>query len=189
MKNTDKFVGTTFKLMLVLDVLVIAFQKVLRPDTFRIVSFLVGGFSGVLLVYILGRWTQTKLGLFQGKLGEIDTRSYLNLLAVFCTVMALLTSAEYYIHNWSLTQQAVADIQASEDGRNLLGDSIRIGWLISFRIEKNGNDGTGRLFIPVKGSKAAGELEVKGILKDGAWNVSDLYLIVDRNQDAVQIPH
>lgn len=189
MNKADKFVGTTFKVMVVLDVLVITFQKVCRPDFYRVVSVLVEACSGILLVYILARWTQTKLGISQGRLSKINTRKLSNLLAVFCTIVALSTSAEYYIHNWSLTQQAIADVHASEDGRNVLGDPIRIGWGISFRIEKNGNDGTGRLSIPVKGSKAAGELKVKGILKDGVWTVSDLYLMVDRNQGGVQIPH
>jgi hypothetical protein len=43
--------------------------------------------------------------------------------------------------------------------------------------------------IPVKGSKAAGKLKMKGIRKDDLWHISELYLIVDGNGGVVQIPH
>jgi hypothetical protein len=70
-----------------------------------------------------------------------------------------------------------------------LGDPIRIGWLISGEIKISGDDGCAVLSIPVKGNKAAGELDVTGTRKGGSWQIEDAYLIVDGDKTVVQIPH
>jgi hypothetical protein len=96
---------------------------------------------------------------------------------------------EYFFHNSSLTQQAVQRLRASAEGQDALGAPIQIGWFITGSIQVKGDGGAADFSIPVRGSKAGAELEVKGTRKEGSWHVTDLYLIGDSNKTAVQIPH
>ena len=185
MKNVDKFVGITFKVMVVLCVLVIASKNELRPDIYRMVSVPVEGFIGILLVYIGGKWVLTKLGFFHGESIKVTKKALVKTLGAVAAMILFSASIELLCHNLSLTQQATADLQSSTIGRDALGDPIRVGWFIS----GNMRGGAASFSIPVKGSEAAGELEVRGTRKDGSWHIVDLYLIVDGNRAVVQIPH
>jgi hypothetical protein len=189
MKKVDKFAGTTFKVMIVLYVLVIAFQAAFRPDVYRIVSVLVEGCVGILLVYIPGSWALTKLGYFQGGSIEVNRKALIKTLCAVAALILLCVGTECFFHNSSLTQQAVEDLQASKDGKDALGVPIRIGWFITGGVHIKGGDGAANLSIPVKGSKAAAELDVKGIKKDGEWHIVDLNLIAAGNKTVVRVPH
>jgi hypothetical protein len=189
MNKVDKFVGTAFKAAVVIYILVIAFQNAFRPGVYRIVSVLIEGCVGIFLVYILGSWTLTKLGFLKSGSIKMNRRALLQTLGIVLALILFGAGLDYFYHNSSLTQRAIEDLQASKDGKNALGDPIRIGWFISGEMHISGGNGTANLSIPVKGSKAAGKLEVKGIRKDGSWQIADLYLVADGNKTAVQIPH
>lgn len=187
MHTVDKFAGIAFKVMVVLYVLVIAARHSFRPDIYRMVSVPIESFVGLLLVYIGGKWALRKLGFLRSGSIEISRRAILKTLGAVAVLILFGATIEIICHNLALTQQATEDLQTSREGSNLLGNPIRIGWLISGNIRSNGDGGAASFSIPVKGSKAAGNLEVTGIRKDGSWTVAELYLIVDGN--TVQIPH
>jgi len=108
--------------------------------------------------------------------------------AIFALIL-LCAGTEYVFHDLALTKRAMADLQASENGKNVLGAPIKIGWFVTGEMRLRGNDGAASLSIPVKGSTTAGELDVKGVRKDGSWIISDLNLIADGQKTIVQIPH
>jgi hypothetical protein len=189
MNKVDKFVGITFKVMVAIYVLVIASQNEFRPDVYRMVRVPVEVCVGILLVYIGGKWTLTKLGFLQGGPFKINKRAMIKTMAAIAALILLCAATEYFYHNLSLTQEATEDLQASRNGRDALGDPIRLGWFITGSMRIKGDDGAANLSIPVKGSKAAGELKVKGIRKDGSWHITALYLIADGNKPVAQIPH
>ncbi len=175
--------------MVVIYVLVIASKNEFRPEVYRMVRVPVEVCVGILLVYIGGGWTLTKLGFFQGGAFKTNKRAMAKTLAAVAALILLCAGIEYLYHNLLLTQQAMEDLQASKDGQNALGAPIRIGWMITGGEQTGGDDGAANLSIPVKGSKADGELKVKGIKKDGSWRITDLYLIADGNKTVAQIPH
>jgi hypothetical protein len=189
MNKVDKFVGAAFKVILVLYVLVVVFQGGFRPDIYRMVSVTVEGCVGILLVYILGSWALKRLGFFEGGAIKINRRALLNTLGAVFALILLVAGIEYLFHDTSLTKQAMEDLQASNDGTNALGVPIRIGWFITGGMHLRGDDGTANLSVPVKGSKAAGQLELTGIKKDGSWHIVDLHLLADGNKAVIQIPH
>ena len=187
MQRIDKFVGIAFKVIVVLYVLVIASQKEFAPDIYRMIRIPVEVCVGILLLYLLGKWTLVKLGRFQGGSIKVSRKSLVKALGVVTMLMFLCIGAEYFYHNCSLTQQAINDLQASKDGRDLLGTEIHTGWFITGEMHMKGPDGLASLSIPVKGNKAVAELKLKGIRQDGSWRIADLYLIADGH--TVQIPH
>ena len=189
MKNVDKFVGITFKVMVILYVLVIASKNEFRPDIYRMVSVPVEGFIGILLVYIGGTWVLTKLGFFHGGSIKFTQKALVKTLGAVAALILFSVAIEYLCHNLSLTQQATEVLQSSRGGRDALGDPIRVGWFISGNMRLNGPGGAASFSIPVKGSRAAGHLEVRGTRNDGSWHIVDLYLIVDGNRAVVQILH
>jgi hypothetical protein len=189
MNKIDKFVATAFKVMVVPYFLVIVFQSEIRPDVYRSVIVPVETIVGILLIYILGSWALKKLGFFETGTIKINRRALLKTLLAALALIVLCAGTEYGFHNFSLTQQAMDDLQSSTDGKDSLGVPIRIGWFITGAMRTKGDEGAANLAIPVRGSKSAGELEVKSIKKDGSWHIVDLYLIADGNKAVVPIPH
>ena len=189
MSRLDKIAGTAFKVALVAFVIVSFFRTSFRPDIYRSVSVPLGYCLFILLFYIGARWIMIKLNISQGGIKKLAPKDYLKIFGTLVALILFFGSLEYLLRNSSIAQQAIADLQASKEGKNELGDPIRIGWLISGEIKITGGDGGAVLSIPVKGSKTAGELDVKGIRKDGSWKVEDAYLVVDGNKSILQIPH
>jgi Cytochrome oxidase complex assembly protein 1 len=190
MNKADKWVGATFKVMIVLNVLVIGLAKEFRPDIYKMVSIPVEVFTALLLVYIGGKWLLTKFGFSNSGSIKINKRASIKAFAFVAALMLFSVFVEYIAHNLSLTQEAIADLRTSQDGRTALGEPIRVGWFISGSQRSSGDGGGVAGFsIPVKGSKASGKLEMKGIRKDGLWHISELYLTVGGNGGVVQIPH
>jgi hypothetical protein len=185
MDKVDKLVGITFKVTAVLYVLVIASRRILRPNVYEMVSLLLGVFLGLTLVYIGARWGLNKLGFFQRGSVKISRKAVVNVFGAVTAFILFGTAIEILCHNLSLTQQATAYLQTSTGGRDALGDPIQIGWFISGSMRS----GTASFSIPVKGSKAAAKLEVRGIREDGSWQIVELYLIMDESRTVVQIPH
>lgn len=189
MNRADKYAGIAFKVMVVIYVLVIAFQKSFRPDVYSMVRVPVEGLVGILMIYICARWALTELGFFDGRALNLNRKSLLKTLGAIAAMILFGVAIELISHNLSVTRQATEYLQASSEGRDALGDPIRTGWFIKGRMGSDGDGGKASFSIPVKGSKAAGELEVRGIKKDGSWQIVDLYLTLDRNGAVVQIPH
>jgi Cytochrome oxidase complex assembly protein 1 len=185
----DKLMGTTFKVVAVLYVLAITFQRTFRPDVYEMVSVPLQVLLVLTLVFIGARWVLTKFGFSYSGSTKINRRAAVKAFAAVAALIFLSAGLEYLYHNFSLTQQATGILQASRDGEGALGDPIRLGWIITGNTRIGRGEGTANLSIPVKGSKASGELEVKGIKKDGSWHVVDLYLIMDGNGAVVKIPH
>ena len=185
MDRFDRLVGITFKVVIVLYVLVIASRRIFSPYVYEMVSASLGVFLGLILVYIGARWGLKKLGFFQsGSNNKVSRKALVNALSAITALILFGAAIELLCHNLSLTQQAIADLQASTGGREALGDPVRLGWFIA----GNMRSGEANFSIPVKGSKAAGKLEVKGTRKDGSWHIVDLYLILDGSRAVVQIP-
>jgi hypothetical protein len=189
MNKLDKFVAAAFKAVIVVYFLVLVFKAEIRPDIYRLVSVPIETCVGILIVYLLGSWTLRKLGLFEAGKIRINRRALLKTSCAALALILLCAGIEYQFHNFSLTHQAIDDLQSSTDGKNSLGVPIRIGWFITGAIRINGDAGAANLSIPVKGSKSAGELEVGSIKKDGAWHIIDLYLIADGNKSVLPISH
>lgn len=187
MHKLNKVVGIAFKVMVALYVLVIASQKEFRPDIYKIVRMSAEVCVGILLLYILGKWTLIKLGLFQEGSVKISRKASVKTLGAAAVLILLCIGTEYFYHDCSLTYLAIRDLQTSKDAKAILGTEIRTGWFITGEIHMKGPDGMASFSIPVKGSKAAAELKVKGIREDGSWRVAELYLIADSNK--VQIAH
>jgi hypothetical protein len=142
-----------------------------------------------MFVYIGGRWVLTKLGTSQNGQRQLNMRTILKILGALSALILLCAGIEYIFHTLSLTRQAIEDMQSSKDGNYALGAPIQTGLFISGGEQTKGDNGAASLSIPVKGSRASGELEVKGIKKEGSWHIVDLYLVVDGDKSIVQIPH
>jgi hypothetical protein len=189
MDKFDKLFAIALKATIVLYFIVFFFHDEFRPDVYRAVSVPLEYFLALMLVYIGGRWTLTKLGFYEGAFKKPNTRTLLKTLGAIFALILLCAGTEYVFHDLALTKRAMADLQASENGKNVLGAPIKIGWFVTGEMRLRGNDGAASLSIPVKGSTAAGELDVKGVRKDGSWIISDLNLIADGQKTIVQIPH
>jgi hypothetical protein len=189
MNRVDKIAGAAFKVALVTFVMVSFFRTSFRPDIYRSVSVPLGYCLFILLFYIGARWIMIRLNISQGGISKLRPKDYLKIFGTLVALILFFGSLEYSFRNSSIAQQAIADLQTSKEGKNELGDPIRVGWIISGEMNISGGDGGAVLSIPVKGSKTAGELDVKGIRKDGSWKIEDAYLIVDGNKSIVQIPH
>ena len=187
--KVDKLMSTTFKVVAVLYVLVIASARTFRPDVYEMVSVPLQVLLGLSLIYIGAKWVLTKFGFSYSGSIKVSRRTAIKAFAFVATVLLLSTGLEYLYHNFSLTQQATGILQASRGGKDALGEPIRPGWFITGNTRIGRDDGVANLSIPVKGSRASGKLEVKGIKKDGSWNIVDLYLIMDGDKAVVQIPH
>jgi hypothetical protein len=185
MDKFDKRVGITFKVTVVLYVLVIASRRIFHLNVYEMVSLPLGVFLGLILAYIGVRWGLNNLGFFQRGSTKVSRKAVVNLFGAVTVFILFGTAIEILCHNLSLTQQATADLQASTDGRVALGDPIRLGWFISGSMRS----GVASFSIPVKGSKAAGKLEVRGAREDGSWRIVELYLIMDGNRAVVHITH
>jgi len=185
----DKFVANAFKATIVVYVLVLVFRDEFRADVYRMVSVPLEYCLGITLVYIGGRWVQTRLGISPDGLGKPNPRALRRILGAVAGLAILCVGIEYVFHNFSLAEHAMEGLQASSEGRNTLGIPMREGWFITGEVRIKGGSGAADLSIPVRGSRAAGELEVRGIRKDGVWLIADLYLIADGNNAVVQIPH
>jgi hypothetical protein len=185
MNRVDRFIGTAFKATIVLYVVVFFFKTAFRPDIYRILSVPLEGCIGLMLVYIGGRWVLTKLGISIGGISKLNKTDFLKIFGTVFALVCLVAGAEYFIHNFSVTERAVEDLQASKDGNDALGVPIRIGWFISGDIKTRGGDGNANLSIQVRGSKSAGELEVEATRKEGSWHINELYLI-PHGKEAVQ---
>lgn len=189
MNTFDKLLGTVFKATIVIYVLVFFFEAEFRPDVYRLVSVPLEYCLAAMLVYLGGRWALARLGIFQGGVWKLNARSLLKLLGAISALILLCAGIEYVFHNLSLTHHAMEDLQASSDGRSALGAPIQTGWFILGELHFRGDEGAAVLSIPVRGSKAAGELDVKGVRKDGAWIISDLDLMADGQKTVLRIPH
>jgi len=189
MNKVDKFVATAFKALIVVYVLAVVFRTGFRPNIYRMVSVPLEYCLGIMLVYIGGRWTQTKLGVSQNGPGNLNVRALLKILGTLTALILVCIGIEYVFHSFSLTQQAVQDLQGSAEVQGVLGAPIRVGWFITGSMQIKGDAGAASLSIPVRGITAEADLEVKGVKKDGSWYVTDLYLITDSNKAVVQIPH
>jgi hypothetical protein len=189
MNKVDKFVATTFKGMVVLYVLVIAAKNEFRPDVYRMVRVPVEYCLGILFVYIGARWALAKLGFLQDGSIAHNRGALIKTFSVVLALILFIAGGEYLDHNDSITKMAIADLQASTDGKNTLGVPIRTGWLITGGMHFRGDSGAAAFSIPVKGSKAGGDLEVRGVKTAGSWQVVDLYLIADGHKTVIQIPH
>lgn len=189
MNKIDKIVGTAFKVVLAAFVIVSFFRTSFRPDIYRFVSVPLGYCLFVLLFYIGARWAMIKFHIPQGGISKLGTKDYLKIIGTVVAIILFFGSLEYFCRNSSIAQQAIADLQSSNDGKGALGVPIRIGWLITGEIKISGDDGGASLSIPVKGSKTGGELDAAAIRKGGLWYITDLYLILNGNSTIVQIPH
>lgn len=183
--KADKIVGVTCKAAAVLYILVIAFQRVLGPTFYKMVGVPLGFFVGLLFVYIGASWALKKLGYIKNGSIAVSRKGLVTTLGVVTAGTLFAVFVEVFIHNLYLTQQATLDLQVSTVGRDALGDPIRVGWYI----EGYQRADVASFSIPVKGRKATGKLEVRGIRENGSWRIVDLYLIQDGSQAALQIPH
>jgi hypothetical protein len=183
--EVDKWVSIAFKVTVVLYVLVIAAQRIFRPDVYELISVPLGAIVGLLLAYIGASWTLKKLGYVKNGSITVSRKALVTTLGTVAAGIFFAIFVEVFIHNLYLTRQATLDLQVSTAGRDALGDPIRVGWYIDGYQRSD----VAAFSIPVKGSKAAGKLKMKGIRKDDLWHISELYLIVDGNGGVVQIPH
>jgi hypothetical protein len=185
MDKVDRLAGITFKAAVVLYILAIAFQRVLGPNIYKMISMPLGAFVGLLLVYIGASWALKKLGYVNNGSITVSRKALVTTLGTVAAGILFVVLVEVCLHNLYLTQQATLDLQASTVGRDALGDPIRVGWYIDGYQRSD----VASFSIPFKGSKAAGKLKLRGIRKDGSWYIVDLYLIMDGNGTIVQIPH
>jgi hypothetical protein len=189
MDKFDKLLAIAFKATIVLYFIVFFFHDEFRPDVYRAVSVPLEYFLALMLVYIGGKWALTKLGIDDGGFKKPNARTALKIIGAISALILLCVVIEYVFHDLTLTKQAIADLQASDGGKNVLGTPIRAGSFITGEMHIKGEEGAAYISIPVKGSKASGELDVKGIRKDGSWIISELSLIADGQKTVVQIPH
>jgi hypothetical protein len=123
-----------------------------------------------------------------------DSSSTINKRAVLMTVggvtvfVAFLIGMESFAHSLSLTKQAEADLQMSTQARSILGDPVRVRWLIYMHIEASKTKGVANLSIPIEGSKAKARLYVAGLKENGVWSITDLHLTIDGSVNSLQIP-
>ena len=185
MNKSDRWFGVAFKATVVLYVLAIASQRIFRPDIYRVLSVLLEVLLALLLLYIGAKWALTKLGLVQYGSFRLTRSSLVKTAGTVAALILFSVFVEYVIHNLSLTQEATADLRRSQEGRNALGESIRVGWYIY----GSQTPETANFSIPVKGSKASGKLEMRGIRHNGFWSIVSLYLVMDGNGAVVQISH
>lgn len=185
----NKVAGTAFKIATILYLLLILFKDKFRPDIYRLVSLPVEWCVSLLLLYLLGRWTLSKLGFFEAGSFKPNRKALLKALAAIVALLLLAAGFESLFQTFPLTQQALAILQSSPTGQAALGPPIRAGWFISGSAQVKGSDAAASLSIPVKGSRASGELDVTAIQKDGAWLITDLSLVTDQNKAPLQIAH
>jgi hypothetical protein len=189
MDKFDKLFAIAFKATIVLYFIVFFFHDEFRPDIYRSVSVPLEYCLALMMVYLGGRWALTKLGFYQGGFKKPNARTLLKTLGIISALILLCVGIEFVFHDLDVTKQALADLQASTVGQTVLGNPNRAGLVITGEMHLRGNDGAAGLSIPVKGCRAAGELDVRGVRKDGSWIISALYLIADGQKTIVQIPH
>ncbi len=81
-------------------------------------------------------------------------------------------SIEKRIHDSEAVREGLLRARASSVLNDDLGSPVKEGWLITGHL---GGDRV-HLFIPLKGPKGAGSLELEAVLDRGRWDVRKLYL-------------
>jgi hypothetical protein len=117
---------------------------------------------------------------------KTKTASRVLLSVAFCAVV--LAGLQVFIHTFSLTRMALNDLSHSPQGAQVLGQPIRTGWFITFRI-RGGDSWTADLSIPVSGPKNSADLTVQAEKVNQVWKMAKLSLLCDRCDKAVEVEH
>lgn len=142
----------------------------------------------VILAWILP-WMREKL-FIDGRLslGAIKTKQISPYLPGIAIAGIFFVGLQAYIDTGSFTRMAMNDLRQSPQGEQVLGQPIRAGWFISYRI-RGGDTLTAYLSIPVSGPKSSGELKVEATQVNRAWQIDQLHLTCDRCDKPVEIGH
>ena len=68
-----------------------------------------------------------------------------------------------------------------------LGDAIEKHGFPSGTVSLNNDDGEIDFSIPIKGTKGAGDIIVKGIKTNGKWVYEDLYVLIKETQEQINL--
>jgi hypothetical protein len=108
---------------------------------------------------------------------------WLGAIALFGGVFGL---AFYLLKNSEAYQLAVSRLQANTVAVSALGSPISTG-MPSGKISTEGASGHAELNFSVTGTKAAGELQVEALKKDGVWSLTTLKLKIDGRGDVIDL--
>jgi Cytochrome oxidase complex assembly protein 1 len=100
------------------------------------------------------------------------------LMAALAIVLATIVSASF--HSSDVYKLALASAVHHPQVRDLIGEPIKPGWLISGQLKINGRTGEANFFIPISGPRGRGTIHVVAY-KDGVWHFTSLQVSPEGN--------
>jgi hypothetical protein len=101
------------------------------------------------------------------------------LLIVVAFLAAVVVGIFWLIGNTDAVALAMAEVRASEQAKERLGEPIEKGLLVMGKIEFSGDSGSAQLSIPVSGPKGKGRLYLVAKKRMGVWKAQELQLAGD----------
>lgn len=94
-------------------------------------------------------------------------------------VSAALQGSEPY-------KRAVVEAQNNAEVRELLGDPVEAGYLVSGSINLDNDGGNCDIQIPISGPKGSGSMRIRGTRSDGTWRYDEITAEINGRQIDLQ---
>ncbi len=84
-------------------------------------------------------------------------------------------------------QDAIIKAQGDEYIAQMLGEPIETNGIMNGNIKYENDEGSVDISIPIKGPEGEAKVYVVGTKKNGKWTYSELYVILDENNEQVDL--
>ena len=109
------------------------------------------------------------------------------LLLITGFVFTLLLIVLGSFHSSNVYQQAVARAGQSPRVRESIGEPLRTGWVVSGRLNVNGNSGSADFTAPISGPKGNAAIRAIASKNHGVWRFSCLQVTVEGQADPIDL--
>ena len=102
-------------------------------------------------------------------LWKIPLGCFTLLLLIGVSILVLFTVVTASFRNSNVYKLALAKASENSQVRELIGEPIRAGWLISGQMNVSGSSGNANLLIPVSGPRGKGAIRAVARKSAGVW--------------------
>jgi hypothetical protein len=109
------------------------------------------------------------------------------LLLIGVSVLVLLTVVTASFRNSDVYKLALAKASENSQVRELIGEPIRPGWLISGQMNVSGSTGNANLLIPVSGPRGKGAIRAVARKSAGVWLFTCLQFTIEGQPASIDL--
>jgi hypothetical protein len=125
------------------------------------------------------------------KLGLPKWKFYLLVVGVGVPLLfGILTEVgDYTSRRMIVYVEGLRAAQVSAPVRDSLGNNLQVGWPIGLNAEVSDQTGHAEINVPLRGSLRSGKLHIEGEKASGVWHIPSLYVVTERSNMRIDIPH